>query len=209
MGTLDMSGGNVSGGDYKLSFSAGQQAPGLYSGPNYKVKAGFQYVRPGIPFEFSISSLVIDFGGLTPGEPVTRTNEITVSNGSAHGYQVTAFEDHELRVFPNEANIPDTSCDNGSCTQTTSALWSNPLTYGFGYRCDNLSDTDCASGFETENYYKQFANKEIGEAPQSVMSGNSAGEDKKIQITYKINVSATQPPGSYENIITYIATPTL
>lgn len=210
MANLNMAAGNVSNSSYKLGYTAGETAPGLYSlnGVNYKVRAGFQYVRTTIPFSFSISSIFVDFGTVTPGEPITRTNNLTVSNGSAHGYSVVAFEKQPLRVYATGADIPDTTCDAGNCTESTAAAWSNPLTYGFGYRCDNLSGTDCVTDFSDSSFYKQFANQEASETPQAVMSGANVGKNKRAEITYKVNISASQPAGDYQTIINYIATPT-
>jgi len=205
---LNMGGAAPSGSGKKLTFTTGQTAPGLYTGTNYKVRAGFQYVYTIIPFRFSISQTQIDFGTLTPTNPVTRTNTLTISNGSANGYQVTAFENHQLLNPANGMTIPDTTCDNGLCTETTSAQWTNTLTYGFGYRCDNVTGSDCATGFTNSNYYKQFADSSLNEAPQSVMSGTNVGRSKQVQITYKVNISGTQPAGTYTNTITYVATPT-
>lgn len=207
-GNLNMGAGKPSGGGKSVSFTTGQIAPGLYSGTNFKVRAGFQYVYSIIPFRFTISSSNIDFGSVEPTNPVTRTNSLTISNGSANGYTVTAFENHQLLIPDSGAQIPDTTCDNGSCSESTAAGWSNTLTYGFGYRCDNITGTDCATGFSNSSYYKQFANESFNEDPQSVMAGTNVGRTKEVQITYKVNVSGTQQGGAYSNVITYIATPT-
>lgn len=210
MGNLNMTAGKPTGPSNKLNLTVGQTAPGLYSktGVNYKVRAGFQYIKSIIAFAFSISETNINFGTLSPTTPVTRTNNLTISNGSANGYQITAFENHQLSVPSTGSIIPDTTCDDGTCTESTSALWNNTLTYGFGYRCDNVTGTDCASGFTTANYYKQFADNSIPETAQAVMSGTNVGRSKQVQVTYKVNVSSSQPPGIYTNVITYIATPT-
>lgn len=215
MANFNMTSGNVSKGSYKLGFTAGETAPGLYSktGVNYKVRAGFQYIHSIVAFSFAISSSEINFGTLTPGEAVKRTHTLTVTNGSAYGYQVTASENHALRHFPSGIDIPDTTCDSGTCNETTAALWSNPLTYGFGYRCDDTQGADCSTDFSTLDFYKQFANVEKSGAPQTVMLGTQVTESPNITtkistITYKVNVSSTQAAGTYQNIITYIATPT-
>lgn len=197
--------GTVSNSTYKLGFTSGEFASGLYSGTNYKVRAGFQYLRPTDTFRLTISNLIINFGTLNPGEPITRTNNITIANRAAPGYQVTTLEDHPMRS--STTDIPDTTCDAGICTETTSSIWSSPLAYGFGFRCDNLTGTDCNSGFSGSTLYKQFANKEGSETPAIFMSGGN-GTSRQVQITYKVNVSQTQAPGTYQNSITYIASPT-
>ena len=209
MGNFNSFAGKSSGSGKNLNMTGGQTAPGLYdSNPNYKVRAGFQYISSIIPFAFSIDSTNIDFGPLSPTNPVTRTNLLTISNGSANGYSVTAFENHELLVPAIGAVIPDTTCDDGTCTQSTSAAWTSALTYGFGYRCDNVTGTDCATGFASADNYKQFADNSKSETAQSVMSGANVGRNKQVRITYKLNISAMQAAGLYSNVITYIATPT-
>lgn len=208
-GNLNSVAGKPTNSNYKLGVTVGELGSGLYSGTNYKIRAGFEYIYSIIKFQFSISSTLVDFGTLTPTNPVTRTQTLTISNGSANGYTVTASENHPLIVDSTGAVIPDTTCDGGTCTETTSAAWSNTLTYGFGYRCDDISGTDCASGFTTGTYYKQFADDSASETEQSVMTGANVGRNKRVQITYKANISGTQPGGLYRNVITYIATPTL
>lgn len=208
MGNLNSGAGIISNSNYKLNTTLGQTGPGLYSGTNYKVKAGFQYITSSVtPFAFSISQTFIDFGTLTATNPVTRSNNLKISNGTANGYLVTAYENHELQDPTSKVIIPDTTCDNGSCSEISSAPWINTLTYGFGYRCDNMSDTDCTTGFSNSTYYKQFSNDSSQEVAQAIMSGTTKGHDKESKITYKVNISGTQAPGVYGNLITFIATP--
>lgn len=207
LGNFNVAAGKPTSDKYKVALTVGQTSPGLFTGTNYKVRSGFQYISSIIRFSFTISSTSIDFGILSPTNPVTRTNTLTVSNGSAYGYLVTASENHPLQAQATSAIIPDTSCDNGSCNATDSADWAHTLTYGFGYRCDNVTGTDCANGFSDKTAYKRFANAVIGETA-TVMSGKNVGRNKKATITYKINVATTQTAGTYSNVITYIATPT-
>lgn len=201
--------GKPSNAQFKLGITGGQTAPGLYSGPNYKVRAGFQYIKSIIPFSFTINSLFIDFGPITPGTPITRTNTLTISNGSAYGYTVLASENHPLRADINGATIPDTTCDSGTCTETIASAWANLTTFGFGYRCDNITGTDCQNGFAPPTNYRQFAASNSAEIAQPVMRGVNVGRNIQGQITYKVNVSGTQSSGNYQNVITYIAVPSI
>lgn len=207
MGDINSAAGVSTGNNNKLGISVGQTAPGLYSGPNYKVRSGFQYLLSVIPFSFTLSQAAIDFGVLTATNPVTRTNTLTISSGTASGYTVTASSDHQLQVSTSGAVIPDTTCDSGTCSESAASLWSSTLTYGFGYRCDNVTGSGCVSGFSND-YYKQFADASRSETSQNVMSGTNPSGEIKAQITYKVNISGTQAPGAYGNTITYIATPT-
>ena len=205
MGNLNSISGRASDGSVNLTFTSGQTPNNLFTGPNYKVRAGFQYINSIIPFSFSVSSIFIDFGVISPTSPVTRTNNLTISFGSAHGYQITVSQNRNLRVDSTGWEIPPTTCDAGTCTTTTAAAWTSSLVYGFGYRCDDLSGTDCNTDFSTSTFYKQFVSSPSAVA---VMSSSNVGRNRQGQITYKVNVSGTQPAGLYTNIINYIATPT-
>jgi hypothetical protein len=205
MGNFNMSAGRPTGSGYALLNTLGQTGPGLYSGTNYKVRAGFEYVLSTIPFRFKIDSTFIDFGTIAPTFPVLRANVLTVSNGSAYGYQVTVSQNHNLRVNASGAEIPATTCDAGTCTPTTAATWTSSLTYGFGYRCNNILSTDCDSQFLTANFYKPFI---ASPSAIVVMTSPNVGRNKVSQIVYKLNVAGSQPAGLYKNVINYIATPT-
>jgi len=166
------------------------------------------------PFSFSISETLIDFSTLSPTNPIKRSNKLTVSNEPASGYSIIASEDKELSASaplrgasPSSAFIPDTTCDNGLCSEVSSAAWTNPLTYGFGYRCDNIVGSDCVNGFSDLKYYKQFANNSLSETPKMVAMATNTAKNKTIQITYKVNISLSQQFAFYSNTITYIAIP--
>ena len=208
MGNLNSAAGKPTGSGYALNITVGQTAPGLYSGANYKVRAGFQYINSIIPFQFTLSSILVDFGTLTPTNPITRTSIISINDGSAGGYTVKVFENHQLLVPGPGVIIPNTTCDNGLCTSTTPDTWTSSLTYGFGYRCDQVDATNyCSSDFSSANNYKQFADQSQNQILQTVMSGQT-GRNQRGQVTYKVNISPTQVAGFYSNVITYIATPT-
>jgi len=205
MGNLNSFAGKPSNSSYRVSFSGGQSGTSLFSGPNYKVKLGFQYIYPLTPFRFTISSTLIDLGVISPTIPVTRTNQLIISNTSAHGYQVTVSQNHNLRVNYTGQEIPSTACDAGTCTPSTAALWTNALTYGFGYRCDNVISTDCDTQFSSANFYKPFA---ASPSAAIIMSSVNSGDNKTSTITYKVNIPQSQSAGLYTNILNYIATPT-
>jgi len=207
MGNLNSISGKPTGSGFKLSYTSGQTGPGLYSGINYKVRAGFQYISSIIPFRFSVTNNFIDFGIISPTTPVLRTSLLTISNGSAFGYQVTASQNHNLRANGSGDEIPPTACgDSGpSCSPTSAGPWTSILTYGFGYRCDNNAGTDCDTQFADSTYYKPFV---ASPSAVVVMSGVTVGRNKVTQITYKLNISGAQSAGLYTNVINYIATPT-
>ncbi len=204
--------GLKSGSGYTLRDTGGQVAPGLYSGTGGKVRAGFQYIGSLIPFSFKISGegvTSVDFGIIDPTNPVTRTQTLSVTNGSAHGFVVTIAENHALLDPPTGSSIPDTTCNAGDCTSTTATLWDSIFAYGFGYRCDQVGVTNyCPTDFATTNFYRPVANTSLSQNPATVMSGANVGRNMQVQITYKANISTSQGAGFYSNVLTYVLTPT-
>lgn len=201
---LNMGAGVPSSTNYNLGVTTGQTAPGLYSSTGYKVRAGFQYIHSIIPFTFKIDKISVDFGSLTVGTPSTDTIALEVDSGSAGGYSVTSQENNPL-TSTAASTIPDTTCDVGdTCTEVDAGTWTENTTYGFGY---SMSGDDVPSEF-SGGKYKQYADISGAETPQVVMSSSNAGRDKQSTMTLKVNISGTQAAGVYENIITFIATPT-
>lgn len=160
----------------------------LAQGTNYTVET----TSPE-PFSFGVSTRKISFGTLQPTNPVLR--KLILSLDSKRGYQVLTAENHPLRI-EDELIIPDTTCDNGSCSNITAALWVNALTYGFGYHLDGMEPA----------YFQHFPDSLRNEAIYPLSRGLQA-TNHEINVTYKVNVSGTQEVGSYTNIVTYIATP--
>lgn len=212
-GNLNSGAGIATGGTRKLISTIGETGAGQFIGTNYQLCAGFyggvencQTATQAITFTFSISQTLIDFGTLEPNNPVSRTNTLSINTNSIYGYSISAIEDHSLSIPNSSTLIPDTTCDNGQCTNSLASLWVNALTYGFGFRCDNVVGTDCASDFSSANTFRPFASTKNNQTPQILASGTSG--QKTSQVTYKVNISGTQAPGLYSNNISFIATPT-
>jgi len=211
MGNLNSIAGNTSGPSNKLSITSGETGSGLYSlsGVNYKVRAGFQYVRP-TQFIFQIQNPAVNFGTLAATIPVNRTSNLLVTNYSAYGYVVTAMEASQMKDQTSGSTIPDTTCDNGLCTTSTAQPWvlnvdGSSTTYGFGYNCTNISGTECPATFTNGTYFRPFS---ASPSATVVMSSSNVGKNQTVQILYRLNIAQTQASGLYTNVITYIATPT-
>lgn len=178
------------------------------SGTNYKIDLGENYSSSNEAFTFTISGVNIDFGLLSPTNPTIRSNTLKIKNINKAGYKVTGIENHELTESKRGIKIPDTTCDDGKCTDYISSKWDNTLTYGFGYRCES-SKTSCVENdfsFTETNYFKQFPNSSKNESPITMLSeGSSLGQEASI--IYKLNISSSQPQNHYSNMITFIAIP--
>lgn len=160
------------------------------------LKEGFNYTVDSTTreaFSFSVSSDLIDFGELSATNPVIRKLSLKVT--SPIGFQVLTTENHPLQMKTGQM-IPDTTCDNGSCSDITAALWTNTLTYGSGYRLDTMESA----------YFKQTADLSRNEIPAVMIQGRYAN-DQEYPLTYKVNISGTQEPGSYTNMLYFLASP--
>lgn len=205
MGNFNFTAGEKSSDTYILRDTAGELAPGQSDSDTYTVLAGFEYVASIIPFSLTISNTQVNFGTLSAGTPKTDTTDLTVSSGAAFGYKVTAIENNQLKLIPSVATyIVDTVGDNTDITPTNQGAWALSTTVGFGYSLANLTGTDAVftSG------YRQFADDSSSESPVNVMLKSGVTRESKVQVTYKVNINATQAAGNYENKITYILTGT-
>lgn len=203
----------MSSSDYNLQmekFNTQEEIPEnseVKADSTYTVYSGFPYTDSITKFRFSISETFIDFGVIDPGIPVSRTNSLTVYPGKAFSYSVYASQNNPLTAAEGGNIIPNTTCDDGNCTENSSSEWISSLTYGFGYRCDNQEGTNCPPSFNTATFYKHFADSSKNQTEQEVMSGANIGKYRRSKITYKVNIQATQPAGLYNNIVRYIAAP--
>lgn len=159
-------------------------------------------------FNFSLSSQAVDFGTIDATNPVIRTHTMKLEPGTARGYTLLAYENHPLQITDEKQSfIPDTTCDDGNCTESIASLWQNTLTYGLGFRCDEDEGTNhCMPEFRDQQSYKQFADLGRKEPGATVLS--ATGEETiESRLTYKVNIPGTQKPGRYANVLVFIAVP--
>ena len=198
----------IQGGDIEQktqsSDKSSDKTTNTYFGENYQVTTGFEDIEDSHPFSFSVSNNLVDYGPLTATNPVSRTTDLIISKGSSRGYSVFAFANRELSDVNNDS-IPDTTCDNGTCSETSSGVWSGNLSFGFGYRCE-IEASPCSKDFLIENSFKQFANDSKSEAYEAIIN---SFDSRKAKIEYKVNISNNQAKNSYSNSITFIAIPNL
>ncbi len=205
MGNFNVTSGRKTSTNYELTDTVGQTSPGQYNSTGYIVKAGFQYINTIIPFTFTISDLSINLGTLSSGSFSDQTNTLTVSAGGSGGYQVLAQEIHPLRYNSND--LPDTTCDDNTCTEVLCRPWTQTDKYGFGLNAAG-NDVNTTSGkFADSTYYCQFADNELAEAAQAVMARTSPTNSSTATITYRANPHPLQTAGSYETAISFTAVP--
>ena len=216
-GNINIGAANISSSEAKLSTTLGQLAANKFDSSGYIVKAGFQYIHSIIPFRFSISKTSIDFNTLIPDTPSEVVATFSAYFGAAGQYQITAAEEGTLQTL-SSSSIVDTSCNGGgqTCNETTPAVWDSTSAHGFGYSMlvpgDDIptSFTDCYNNNGSKQCYRPFPNllAPTPETPAVVMSSVNVGKNRQAIIRFKANVSGTQESGSYQTIISFVATPT-
>lgn len=203
-----------------LSDTLGQLAAGQFNSSGFIVKAGFQYIHSIVPFSFSISDTNIDFGEMIPNYPSTATTDLSVAFGGGGQYQVTVEEQERLKTIVGDNYIDDTCCDvgcssPGKCTETVAAEWNQDATTGFGYK---ISGEDIPTTFTTcgATCYRPFSDASIPDEPAVVMSSPNVTVDlsskpkdiiHQATMTLKLNIDNTQPAGTYQTILNFVATP--
>lgn len=215
--TIDIGGASMTSSDVRLTTSIGQTAAHQFDSDGYTVKAGFQYIYSIIPFRFSISKTNIDFGNLIPNQPSEVSSTLTVSFGGSGQYQVTAAEEGPLQTMAGVI-IPDTKCNGNknTCDETIPQPWDARSAYGFGYSMD-INGKDIPQSFI--NCYQSNGNKPCyrpfpdtteptPEPPAILMSSTNVGRNKQANIKFKVNIPANQTTGSYQTIVSFVATPT-
>lgn len=202
LGNFNMTSGFKSSASYNLTDTVGQTAASFFSSAGYHVKAGFQYIYTLYDFSFSISSLAINLGNLNPNTFSSATHTLTVS-APGQGYSVSVFETGKLENATSDT-VPDTTCDGGTCTETSAGIWTTPTNNGFGY---NLTGNDISPDFLSSSYFRPFPDDSLGELPATIMTTSAAGKNRVATVNYKLSSSPTQAAGTYHTQIVYIATP--
>ncbi len=206
-GNFNMGSGQRTGGGYTVSDTLGGTAVGpygQYGSSGYFIGSGFQYVYQIDYFSFSISKLSVELGELFSGSFKTDSHTLTITTNGASGYNVYAFANHPLRLADGSATIPDTTCDGGTCDETTAQVWTDPNQAGFGF---NVSGDDVAADFISSNYFRQFANNEAAESMQSIMGSNNVALNRSATVTYKASMPGNQGSGDYQTSVVFVAVP--
>lgn len=202
LGNFNMTSGFKSSASYNLTDTVGQIAAEFFSSTGYHVKAGFQYIYTLYNFSFSISALAVNLT-TTPNTFSTASHTLTVS-APGQGYSVSTYETSKLTKSGGSDTIPDTTCDAGTCTETSAGVWTTPTNNGFGY---NLTGNDISADFLSSSYFRPFPDASLSESPSTIMSTTAAGKNRVATVTYQLSPSATQAAGTYATQIVYIATP--
>lgn len=145
----------------------------------------------------SVTPGFLDFGIVHATNPVNRLIEI--SSTTLPGFLLYIFENRNLQAETSE--IPQASCDSGTCSQSMAGEWNSTLSFGLGYSC---ASEGCDQDFR-ENHFRPLTLTPTAFAkPDEDQFGL-----KNTKIPLRLNTSATQTPGSYQNSIIILAVPEL
>lgn len=206
-GNFNVTSGEKSSASYNVTDTVGQTGAGpygQYGSSTYFVGSGFQYIYQIDTFSFQISKNLIALGELVEQTHSTDSHTLTITTKGAGGYSVYAFEKHPLRQVEGLEEIPDTTCNSGTCTHITAGVWNDQTIAGFGY---NMTGNDIPAHFIDSTYYKSFANDETAEPMQVVMSSSNVASARQSTVTYKAGIGSSQADGNYETAVVYVAVP--
>jgi hypothetical protein len=168
--------------------------------------------RCGVSTDVTTTATSVPFGGMTLNSFKTLAQDLTVSTNASGGYVVTAQENDQLGLGgATTPFIPDTTCDGGTCTESTAAEWNTNTINGFGYSLQNVDAASIAFQYNDSGdtfRSKQFADIAGAETAQTIFSSTTVANAENAYVCYRLSVGATQAAGDYENQITYTATGT-
>jgi hypothetical protein len=201
-GNFNMTSGNKTSTNFRLSDVVGQNASITFASKGYVIQSGFLNTAAASIFSFSVYPQTIDFGILTADTPVIKQATIKIANGEVPGYVIKVLQNQPLSTTLN-ASIPDTICDAGtSCTPKKANQWNKLTTYGFGYRMDGKT---ASKDFTKDNFFRAFAASTRNEDPVIIMETKARKVVDTATMTLKVNVNRSQPVGIYRNVLTFIA----
>ncbi|MBI2442612.1 MAG: hypothetical protein HYV40_01735 [Candidatus Levybacteria bacterium] len=154
--------------------------------------------------EIILSNDFVDFGPLSPTNPVLRQVSFTI-RGKYLTWSLYQQMDEDLLSDPGDS-IPPTTCDNGSCSENQASVWNSTLSFGLGVRCDNLRGTSCPDDFIPKNTFRSLGQRED---TSSIIAQGSSDEINTFNLSYKLVVPGTQAKGVYAGIASYILIPSI
>lgn len=155
----------------------------------------------------------VEFGSLNLSAFNNLAQFLQCTTNATNGYVIQTFESGRLTMIGGSATIPDTTCPSNSCTTSSAALWTTNTASGFGYSLEVGTTTAGATagtatlGITTAGAYKPFGVGYANAQPVLSRTNTPTGTDSAY-ICYRITVANSQPAGTYQNEINFIATAT-
>lgn len=137
----------------------------------------------------------VPFGSISPATATYAAQLLSVTTNAVSGYTVTAYQDGALRKTNGTTitSFSTTAADNNSND-------------GFGYTMANVAGTDSSFLYNTSGTFYSSGFGSTG-TPTNVMTNAGPVTASQSRVIYRVRVPATQAPGDYQNVVTYIASP--
>jgi hypothetical protein len=149
------------------------------------------------------TAATVPFGTMNANSFKKGCQTLTLNTNAGNGYSLTSQETDQLTNAGSQI-ISDTTCDTGTCTESTSAAWATATAnHGLGHTCSGL---DCAATYSSASNFRQFASIADTETAVQMMSSSSPVTNSTSTVVYKLSVSGSQSSGDYSNVVVYIAT---
>lgn len=197
-GALNSFGGTGSSTNYMLTDSGGEAFIGPGSSTNYKFNAGY-VASLDHSISLSLNSLTVTIPAVTAGTSKNVTSTVSVGTDAA-GYLLAVRQDGDLTKVGASTTIPAISA-----TIASPALWTEGTTKGLGFTLTSGTSLEGKWGTNPNYDYAAFptdTDTTIHDKPGYL---NAQTLDPTV-IQYRLDVSSTQLPGSYQNHVTYSAT---
>ena len=142
------------------------------------------------------TTVTVPFGTLTPVVNSYAAQLLSVGTNASNGYTVTGYEDASMRKT-NGTTIPDYG--------TTAA--ENIATNGFGWTPVSVSGSPTLPfTYNTSGRFFNAAGFGTSTSVSTIFSNSGPTTSDQVRVVYGIRVAASQAPGDYQNLVTYIAT---
>lgn len=137
----------------------------------------------------------VPFGSLSTGSIKIGAQTVTVSTNAVSGYTTTVYQDGALRKT-NGTTIPAVTAPNSA-----PASWPLGITAArFGYHTtDTTLCTGTAGRFTVADTFAALTT-----TPTEIACSGAQVSNEATSVVYKVEIEGQQPPGDYQNVISYI-----
>ena len=169
--------------------------------------------RCNVSTDVTTTATAVPFGTMTLNTFKNAAQKLAIATNANGGYIITTVENDQLgKDGGTSPMIPDTTCDTGSCTQSSQQEWATATNNGFGYSLQDIDSSGIAFTYASSSgtwKARQFAATIESESPVQIMQNTSLPTTTEAAyICYRLSIGSTQVAGDYENNITYTATAT-
>lgn len=193
--------------------------------------AGIAAAQTPCGFTTSVTTTAADvpFGELSLNTFRHAAQKLSVSTNADDGYAVTAIANDQMGLGGNTCTgdavigsnttcIQDARGDGATMSHTAEDDWNVNTNPGFAFTLSSATGSPvlpfiysqnsggCTATGGGNDCFRQYADNEASEAPQTIMSYTDVTDTQEANVCYAVAVGATQTAGTYENYITYRAT---